>query len=363
MSYEIKDLIAASIEDDAHEFKKALSSVLKDKINDAVGEYKVAVAGSLFNTEEEQIDELDYNTLKSYRDKAEKGGAEAWNNKDRKTEDKRQKGFAKATMRMQGVSPKTLHKFAKEEQIDELSTGTIRSYMKKATKDSAEARGDLKTKEKYLSKRKKGDLEDRIGKRKTGINRAINSLMGGKRKEVMGKFDEEYIKEDWDKMPHEAKELVLHGDNDSQLEYSSKQPIHRNLARKHKKGVYDHEKAKKLWSYHADRAAQSYAKQHGDGTPWHKMFSTAHRKAAAAHWADMHHDNMKHGIYEETIDEVDKETLKSYMDKAAPQVGTLALKVAGKKASAKEKRKFGNRFNGVALAKKNFDDPNYYDND
>ena len=67
-----------------------------------------------------------------------------------------------------------------------------------------------------------------------------------------------------------------------------------NLKKKMKNGTYDSGKAKKLWAYHADRAAQSYAKEHGDGRPWHKMFSTSDRKQAASHWEDMH----KHELHE-----------------------------------------------------------------
>jgi hypothetical protein len=72
----------------------------------------------------------------------------------------------------------------------------------------------------------------------------------------------------------------------------------KNLQRKVAKGNYDHEKAKKLWGYHADRAAQSYAKEHGDGTPWHKMFSKADRKKAAEHFADSAKDelNLKEAV-------------------------------------------------------------------
>lgn len=89
----------------------------------------------------------------------------------------------------------------------------------------------------------------------------------------------------------QAQKLILHGDNDSHLYQSSTVPIRKNLNKKIKKGVYDHEKAKKLWGYHADRAAQSYTKEHGHaGQKWHELFSTKHRKAAAAHWADEHHE-------------------------------------------------------------------------
>ena len=125
MPYDIKDLIVTSIEDDVHGFKNALSDALNSKINDAIDEYKVAVAQSIFE-------------------------------------------------------PTT------EEQIDELSTGTIRSYMKKATKSAADAKMRLSGKRGYVSRSKKNDLEHTIDKRKAGTNRAINSLLGGKRKEVFG---------------------------------------------------------------------------------------------------------------------------------------------------------------------------------
>jgi hypothetical protein len=109
------------------------------------------------------------------------------------------------------------------------------------------------------------------------------------------------LSEDWDKMSHEAKELVLHADNDHQMHRSSHEPIMRNLRKKAVKGKYDHEKAKKLWGYHADRAAQTYTQQHGDKhTPWHKAFSPSARKEAAKHWADMHKDDHfeKHSHYD-----------------------------------------------------------------
>lgn len=101
------------------------------------------------------------------------------------------------------------------------------------------------------------------------------------------------LNENWDKMSHEAKELVLHADNDYHLHQSSHQPIMANLKRKVKKGQYDHTKAHKLWQYHADRAAQSYTKHHGaPHEKWHKTFSTSARKEAAKHWADLHKDEL-----------------------------------------------------------------------
>ena len=103
--------------------------------------------------------------------------------------------------------------------------------------------------------------------------------------------NEETVSEEYHKLSDTAKELVLHADNDSHLYHSSHEPIMKNLAKKHAKGVYDSEKAKKLWGYHADRAAFNYHKQHGDkSVPWHKMFTPEHRKEAAAHWESEHRE-------------------------------------------------------------------------
>jgi hypothetical protein len=91
-----------------------------------------------------------------------------------------------------------------------------------------------------------------------------------------------------------ARELVLHADNDEQLYRSSHQPIIKNLARKKAKGIYDHEKATKLWGYHADRAAQSYHKAHGSANQkWHHMFSKADRMKAAKQFADQGRDELE----------------------------------------------------------------------
>lgn len=98
-----------------------------------------------------------------------------------------------------------------------------------------------------------------------------------------------YDEPDYDKMSAEAKELALHADNTEHLYKSSHIPIVKNLQKKMKKGEYNQEKARKLWGYHADRAAQDYAKQHGSkDTPWHKMFTPAHRKEAAHHFESAH---------------------------------------------------------------------------
>lgn len=135
---------------------------------------------------------------------------------------------------------------------------------------------------KSMKKDKKG-LKARYGKRWKEVAYATATKSAKRVAEEV-----EQVTESYGDMSHAAKELVLHADNHPHLYHSSHTPIMNNLRKKMKKGEYHPEKAKKLWAYHADRAAQSYAKEHGDGKPWHKMFSTADRKAAASHWEDMH---------------------------------------------------------------------------
>ena len=132
-------------------------------------------------------------------------------------------------------------------------------------------------------------------------------------------------------MSHAAKELVLHADNDAHLHHSSHAPIMHNLSKKMKNGTYHPEKAKKLWAYHADRAAQSYAKHHGDGTPWHKMFSTSDRKAAASHWEDMHRHELN-----ESIQEAKGPTSTYGLDTFAQECGTTCGKTTTPLDRAKE---------------------------
>ena len=97
----------------------------------------------------------------------------------------------------------------------------------------------------------------------------------------------------YEDLSDEARELVLHGDNTEHLYRSSHEPIIKNLSKKIAKGKYDEEKARKLWGYHADRAAQSYHKEYGTSShPWHKMFPKEHRGQAASHWEAKHREDL-----------------------------------------------------------------------
>ena len=129
------------------------------------------------------------------------------------------------------------------------------------------------------------------------------------------KKEETMINEGAGELSDEARELTLHADNDRHLHMSSHEPIITNLRKKVKAGKYDPVLAKKLWRYHADRAAQDYAKKHGDGTHWTKMFTPKHRDEAASHWEEMHRGELSEGLL-----------------KAAKKVGAVVQQVAGEMA-------------------------------
>lgn len=98
---------------------------------------------------------------------------------------------------------------------------------------------------------------------------------------------------------HEARELQLFCENDGDIYRQQISMIEKNLTKKIAKGVYDHEKAKKLWGYAADNCARKYAKEFGDGRDWHKMFSTADRREVAKNFAD--HFKNEHDIQHRTL--------------------------------------------------------------
>lgn len=82
-----------------------------------------------------------------------------------------------------------------------------------------------------------------------------------------------------------ARELALYAENDSLLYESSWKPIVANLDKKRAKGIYKSDMALILMKHHANRAAQSYAREFGDGeTKWFEMFSVEDRKEAAEHF-------------------------------------------------------------------------------
>ena len=76
-------------------------------------------------------------------------------------------------------------------------------------------------------------------------------------------------------------------------------PIISNLKRKIKKGIYDHEKAKKLWMYLVDDAAKQYVKEYGSVDQDVKdMFPKETRMQVARVIADREKENIEQGEYD-----------------------------------------------------------------
>ena len=103
-----------------------------------------------------------------------------------------------------------------------------------------------------------------------------------------------------------VRELELYAENDSSLYQQSYTPIAKNLSKKFKKGNYDSELAKKLWKYHADRAAAQYGEDLLSGRKAGLiMFNPNTRRALASELEDSWHDEMKAGNFMESseIDE------------------------------------------------------------
>ena len=78
-------------------------------------------------------------------------------------------------------------------------------------------------------------------------------------------------------------------------------PIISNLKRKIRKGIYDHDKAQKLWMYLVDDAAKQYVSEFGAADQDVKdMFPKETRMAVAKNLADREKENIEKGEYDVT---------------------------------------------------------------
>ena len=88
------------------------------------------------------------------------------------------------------------------------------------------------------------------------------------------------------KDPDAVREIQLYADNNSQLYFSRKLPILKNLQKKYKKGTFDVNKASKLWRYYIDDAMQRYHKEFGNRGKWYDMINTTDRQLLANEYAE-----------------------------------------------------------------------------
>ena len=92
---------------------------------------------------------------------------------------------------------------------------------------------------------------------------------------------------------YEVQELYLYALNDYQLYQQQREAIEANLQRKFDKGIYDREKAAKLWLYFADNAAKKYHKEFCGNGKWFKMFDIDTRREMAGLCESEHFDLMQ----------------------------------------------------------------------
>lgn len=301
----IQDIITNAYNSDAVEAKQNIYDAISERAMNFLAVQKQDIAIDLFgdvsdigvNEATNQLDELSKGTLGSYIKKASSSNhpnsnsnlasraayALAKDSEEIAGEDADRKSFKRSKNIAKAVDKLTKEEF-EFDQLDELSKGALGSYIKKAAGDisrTMNAHGKSNDFDTSVA------LSNRELKRRAGLGQAVNKLT----KEEFEQLDEE--------LSDRAHELVLHADNDSRLYHTSHVPIARNLERKFKKGTYDHEKAKKLWKYHADRAADSYAKEHEQpGTKGHHIFTVANRKEAADHFANAHKKEMELGNFQ-----------------------------------------------------------------
>lgn len=139
--------------------------------------------------EEEQIDELTYDTMLNYRHKARKAIRDV--DTDDKTLDKREKGWDIAGRRM-------MAKIRKEEaeQIDELSPRTLGNYVKRSQGKLLAHGMELQRGTDRVQNTK--DAERKINNRFTGVTRATNKLVKKAltKEDIINRAIERYIPED-----------------------------------------------------------------------------------------------------------------------------------------------------------------------
>jgi hypothetical protein len=98
---------------------------------------------------------------------------------------------------------------------------------------------------------------------------------------------------------HAATELENYITSDSGLYSSQHKPIQKNLITKMARGVYNHEKAVKLFGYLAESGAKKYIREFGSpGDKWNEMFSPATRKSTAEELTRFFETEAKLGNYD-----------------------------------------------------------------
>jgi hypothetical protein len=113
----------------------------------------------------------------------------------------------------------------------------------------------------------------------------------------------------------ESHELKLFMDNDERIYSQQGLPIIKNLTRKKAAGIYNHEKAKKLYKYYADNGARRYGETHlGSASEGLRVFSPEVRRRVASEYADQFEADYGYGNYNEYIPKKYRKTAAERME-------------------------------------------------
>ena len=89
-----------------------------------------------------------------------------------------------------------------------------------------------------------------------------------------------------------VRELQLYTENDRAIYDRKLNPILRNLSKKQEKGIYDKEKAQKLYLNAVNDGAKKYTQEFG--TKGSKIFSTSDKKEVAKRLEEENRDELKY---------------------------------------------------------------------
>jgi len=160
-----------------------------------------------------------------------------------------------------------------------------------------------------------------FGGKGLGIKAVYGDVKRGKKLNPAGKDVDEYA----------ATELKLFVENDADLYRQQFIPIIKNLVRKKAAGIYDHEKAIKLFMYLMESGAKKYNKEFGSGR-WYDMFNVPTRKAAAKEFVETFEKEYSYGNWDHYIP-------KKYQKKTSKKKKNASrLKVAKQKRRAGKKK-------------------------
>lgn len=87
-------------------------------------------------------------------------------------------------------------------------------------------------------------------------------------------------------------ELELYTENNGQLYDMQTKFVIANLAKKYAKGVYNTEKAVKVWEYIAENASKMYTKEFAYTEKWYELFPKAERFEVAKRLETYYFENI-----------------------------------------------------------------------